>query len=293
MIYPLPQWIEQCGFLEIKLLMEIQMLTCNLSKMWKSWISGLLAILCLVACSADAKPVTKLWRIDRRSPDQIIFSKLGFKSWGTNANVRDHISGHSCVELAEDVRDSAFISLSADYEWAKKYAITRALLSPGLPIYLYAVRPDSHFYEAERSLKYYASLMPDEIIPDFAYQPARIASEYLAHRWIPSENILKAEVYVVKNEVLTSPMIILNPNYVARFTQASRLAFKELQQASRSIFTWVRHFPEFVGACISDLGQVAEADLLRSRTSLANNDAAVNDDLPYTLEALVTVYGVR
>ena len=261
------------------------------------------ALICLALGqpAAQAKPVNILWRLDHRAPDQIFLNKQGFDSWGTNDNVMDHISGNSCVEVAQSQRDSAFVSLSADYLWARQYAVARAFLTPGTPTYLYQIRADAGFYSAETSLRRYAQTHPTEEISDLTYLPAQMAQEYFAHLHIPVENIVQAEAFRVSDGTMDVPQIILNPHYVAAVTSASVEAYgvasgqpTGAMPIRRGLLTWARNFPRHAGACISDMGRATASAISQAdaavrpdlSTTAAPNCERLQESLPYALERL-------
>jgi pertussis toxin subunit 1 len=228
-------------------------------------------VLLLMQGMAMAENPRLLWRIDTRTPNQIFNS--GFASWGNNDNVRDHISGASCVELPQAERDTAFISVSADRNWIEQVAAERAMLTPSVAIYIYQIRADSNFYNGERSLQYYANEHPDELIPLLAYSPSRESNEYLSYLEINSQNIVSAAGLVYHQGAIIELPEERNPHYRPLDTQASEEPYVGGQhQPHRSRFTWVYAIP-FIGSCF------------RPRTDLSVKDLDKLQD--YQLEALL------
>ena len=72
----------------------------------------------IISC-AKAEPPSFVWRVDTRNYIEVFHD--GFKSWGGNNNIYEHLSGVSCFSY-QDEHDSAFISTTASHEAALDFA---------------------------------------------------------------------------------------------------------------------------------------------------------------------------
>lgn len=154
------------------------------------------------------------FRVDTRPPEEIFLN--GFISLGGDDNVRDHSRGVSCFHSH---RNSAFISVSTDPQYAASYA-RRMVASTGRSVYVYVIRSTTNFYRMSSTLRYnnYQT----------GIQNAEAQSEWVAYRSIPSDIIQGAREYV--NE--TTPAVIPNENYIDIRPQINELPYSQYRRES-------------------------------------------------------------
>lgn len=197
---------------------------------------------------ADSDPPKYVWRLDSRAPEVIFAS--GFASWGTNTDVFAHVTGNSCVNVTPTERDSGFISTTANQGWALQTAAAWAIQNPGRVMYLYRIRANANFYNAERSLENYASRYPQANVGPINYIPSRQASEYMALIQIETANIQEAVGYAVVNGELAPGPVARNPGYHDRNTHAAADGYTGNEGADNRHNTWaMRMHSMIVGSC--------------------------------------------
>jgi len=174
------------------------------------------------------------YRVDTRSPEEIFLN--GFTSLGDNDNVRDHSRGVSCFH---SYRNSAFISVSTDPQYAASYA-RRMVASTGSAVYVYVIRSTTNFYRMSSTLRYnnYQT----------GIQNAEAQSEWIAYRSIPSDIIQGAREYV--NE--TTPAVIPNGNYIDIRPQINELPYgQDRHESVPGYLPLSTDSNSSVGACFS------------------------------------------
>lgn len=226
-----------------------------------------------------AEPPGTVWRMDTR-PEHLIFH-AGFQAWGSNFNVHDHVTGESCVNRQQGQRDSGFVSTAANFQFIRTAAAARAFAQPGQRIYLYRVRPDSNFFNAEASLRTLHDNNPQVPITPLNYHPSRAANEYITPTLIPTQNIRDVESYIVVDGELQVSTAQVNPRYVADNTRATNRPYFNGEAPRERRPTWLGMIP-MVGACLaasrSDLKQDIPAimftleSVYNSSTSIINHD---------------------
>lgn len=161
-------------------------------------ITNLFVVIFFMAISSDCFSVEnngRLFRVDLRVPDDV-FNK-GFQSLGRNNSLREHSRGTSC---RGSEKTSAFISVSADPEYAARYARRLVQVQRG-PVYVYIINSTRDMYNMTRSLsqiRYYPGI-----------RDAEKQSEWIAYRTIPREDVIGVREYTTSD---TSPPIRYNFN---------------------------------------------------------------------------------
>ncbi len=130
-----------------------------------------LLFFCLASFNSGAKPPDIVWRVDTRDHNEIF--GVGFFSSGENDFVLEHLSGRSCRSYDSHSADSAFISTTADREFAYNY-LERVLkniqktITSSTKDYIYQIRADANMYSADHSLDSLLRLGASGIIVFFA-----------------------------------------------------------------------------------------------------------------------------
>ncbi|WP_168445655.1 enterotoxin A family protein [Salmonella enterica] len=236
----------------------------------------ILLILMHVTLSCIAAQPKIVYRLDSRGPDEIFAN--GFRSWGNNLNVFSHITGDSCVNADPEQRNSGFISTAANQQWATGMAMQRVLQFRRQHYYLYRIRADSTFYNAESSLTRYASDNPNVVVSDINFIPSRQSNEYLTPGAIQTTNIMEVTDFYADEFGNIDTTHYQNSNYVSSSTSASSSPYTGSSDSVPRRFTWVRHLP-FIGACMSS------HDELGQKKNLSSEQDA---EAAFTLESFLT-----
>ncbi|MBJ7263887.1 MAG: hypothetical protein JHC61_09225 [Burkholderiaceae bacterium] len=130
-----------------------------------------------------------LYRHDTRPPTEIF--KDGFRAWGNNADIGDHVSGESCScsRAERGARDSAYVATTANRAFADELASRASNLSGNTISWVYEIRSNNGMYSAEATLR---ANEPDanHLIRIAAYQ-----SEWIGVGTIRREDIRGAHIY--------------------------------------------------------------------------------------------------
>lgn len=145
-------------------------------------------------CSFAVENTGRLYRVDTRGPDEIFNN--GFHSFGDNDNLRDHSRGASCTRGDQT---SAFISVSADPEYAATYA-RRLLQHVNQPVYVYIINSTQNMYNMATSLR--------NIDYQTGIRDAEIQSEWVALGGIAREDVIGVRAYTGAD----TPSIRYNPH---------------------------------------------------------------------------------
>ncbi len=117
----------------------------------------LLLTLCLINFNSRAKPPDIVWRVDTRAYLEIFDN--GFYSLGVNDDVIEHLNGRSCRRADSNSGDSAFISTTANrqfaYEYAERILRRRAELGEAnITVNIYQIRATDNMYSAQHTLDF-------------------------------------------------------------------------------------------------------------------------------------------
>lgn len=233
----------------------------------------------VISC-AKAESPNFVWRADTRDYNEIFHD--GFKSWGGNNNVYEHLSGVSCFSY-QDNHDSAFISTTASHETALSYAEVQVKgynerwgKSP--VVYIYKIRATNNFYDGIASLENYAKIFPDtkkNQIYKGIYFKTELDEEWLAVNKI--ENYLIKEVYPARLEngsFIVGPGYT-NPSYIEGSTKGSTLPYNvEMHKSNKNDLTWVTNMKPLIGVC----------------SALRVGDVLMNKAYPYELTTMFSFF---
>ncbi len=185
-----------------------------------------LLFFCLASFNSGAKPPDIVWRVDTRDHNEIFGA--GFFSSGENDFVLEHLSGRSCRSYDSHSADSAFISTTADREFAYNY-LERVLkniqktITSSTKAYIYQIRADANMYSADHSLdsllRRGASGIQQEVHRIFRYAP--FLSEWMAHRRVLAEQVMSATSYILEGGRVIFNEYLPNPFYRQTRSSAS------------------------------------------------------------------------
>ena len=188
--------------------------------------------LLLPALDAVAQPVTRVYRADSRSPEEVFAH--GFTGRGGNLDVLAHARGDSCTE--DDPRAaSAFVGMSADEAEATLFASEQLEDRPGrgpeTGLWIYTIRADATFFSVPRLLE---RVVDAGYTQRQGYTPdhARIALQLLQTTGIvdeaevlsssvPPTLVIEAyRVWLDHDDELDDGPVHRNPSYIDANTQA-------------------------------------------------------------------------
>lgn len=160
-------------------------------------------------------PIKYVYRFDIRPP-AVIFEQ-GFRSWGTNNSLLQHVLGVSLRREGQD--GSAFVATTSDINIAINLGrLLSRVHGPTYQFYVYRIRADQSFYSVPMSLEYCA-------LHDHHYIDARDRfsrqQEYASHGSINSEQVESATRYYMADGVPVEDGVERNPAYQDSTTVAN------------------------------------------------------------------------
>ncbi|XAG70581.1 hypothetical protein MRM75_06285 [bacterium 19CA06SA08-2] len=156
-----------------------------------------------------------VYRFDTRPPVTIF--EQGFRSWGTNNSLLQHVHGASLRR--ESLDGSAFVATTSDINIAINLGrILARVHGPTYQFYVYRIRADQSFYSVPMSLEYCA-------LHDYRYVDARDRfsrqQEYASHGGIRREQVESATRYYMADGVPVENGVEYNPSYQDSTTVAN------------------------------------------------------------------------
>lgn len=183
----------------------------------------------LFICSNIYAAPSIVYRMDKREPADIF--EEGFKSWGTNDNLLEHIEGISMG--VTDGSGSAFVSTTSDRQYALDFAQAVRLQN----FYIYDIRPTDNFYSLNITFSHFAQTDPgyNQILYNF-----ESSNEYAAFNGISNSQIIRATRYVVENNVATPSQVFVNNAYVNAITTANTQPYPHMYSSEvETIFSGI------------------------------------------------------
>ncbi|MDC7862235.1 scabin-related ADP-ribosyltransferase [Pantoea ananatis] len=209
----------------------------------------------IISC-AKAEPPNFVWRTDTRDYNEIF--QNGFKSWGGNNNIYEHLSGVSCFSY-QDEHDSAFISTTASHEAAVDFAdveLSEAYskkAGKSAVVYIYKIRATNNFYDGVTSLENYANIFPDTKkyqIYKGIMSKTEVYEEWLAVNKIERSLIVEAYPAYLENGILIVGPGYKNPFYIEESTKGSTSPYnKAIRKSNKNDLTWVTSVKPLIGVC--------------------------------------------
>ena len=144
-----------------------------------------------------------LYRVDIRSPAEI-FTR-GFSLLGLNRNLLAHFSGLSFDFNGNPQDISAYISVTADYAHAVRYALDFSGRLHGRAVYVYTIRSTPFFYRADRVLteilRQHQDIDVNTMRLHGLFALLGQESTWISSEQIPSELILESHQYLAQPNV--------------------------------------------------------------------------------------------
>lgn len=156
-----------------------------------------------------------VYRFDITPPSSIF--ERGFRSWGTNNSLLQHVHGTSLRR--EGLDGSAFVATTSDITIAIDLGRMLARVHGSTyQFYVYRIRADQSFYSVPMSLEYFA--LHDDRYVDARDRFSR-QQEYAAHGGIRREQVESATRYYMANGVPVEDGVEYNPSYQDSTTVAN------------------------------------------------------------------------
>lgn len=139
-------------------------------------------------------PHKLVYRYDLRHPNHVLYR--GFSAHGSNMDILQHLSGHSCRD-----KTSGFISTTGRRQFAENilnHALYRAgrIHSKSFTGYVYAIRATDNFYSALASINRLMERQSHLSFPDSILDAIRVAEEYIVPQEISPSLIYSVSEYV-------------------------------------------------------------------------------------------------
>lgn len=187
-----------------------------------------ISILIFMYNKAYAAP-SIVYRMDKRPPSEIF--KHGFKTWGDNDNLFEHVEGISMG--ITDGSGSAFVSTTSDLQYAIEFAQAVRLEE----FYIYEIRATDNFYSLNITFTHFAQTDPgyNEILYNFAS-----SNEFAAYHGISNSQIIRATLYTVQNNETLPGQVFENELYQYEVTTANSSPYNHMYPAEEeTIFSGI------------------------------------------------------
>ncbi|MBD1227854.1 enterotoxin A family protein [Xenorhabdus griffiniae] len=209
----------------------------------------LLCIVFLCTVQSYAQPpgqVYTVYRMDFRPLEKII-AEGGFRPWGTDDDVAQHVQEEEIEPQDEQAPDpanmSAFVATSADQRFAYEWGVESSYAQHE-PFYIYSIRPTSNFYSVILTFKYlYQQTNNDkylELIDDYGHQ-----QEYIAAQGgidiTQVHGVQRYEYDISTRTYIKSGDFIPNPSYQQAVTVPNAGPYIQRTQPQNEIITAVSY----------------------------------------------------
>lgn len=133
----------------------------------KNFIKTFLVLSSLIFASTSyaIDPPKVVYRVSSRAPEDVFAS--GFPAEGNDRDLLRYVSGAST-----HTGTSAYISTTQWLMQAYRFSALFLQVYPGVPVYIYSVRPTENFYSVAASLRYAREVLPN---PEVRQQASAIA----------------------------------------------------------------------------------------------------------------------